>query len=124
MKLLVPRQLGAGALPPLVVIFRRAVRLGDRAVLVPAEVHPPDEALLSPDIHLQVRWPDPELSEPDPGDALKRRLRAAVGEAEHLAGANDPWPLPALLEDDREFDLDHNVAVQRGVRGHHTLHEP
>ncbi len=124
MKLLVPRQLSAGALPTLVVVLHRAVRLGDRAVRVPAEVRPPDEALLPPDIHLQVRWPDPELSEPDPGHALQRRLRPAVGEAEHLARADDPGPLPALLQDDREFHLDHHVTAQCGVRGDHSLDEP
>jgi hypothetical protein len=123
-ELLVPRQLCASALPPLVVVFHRAVRLGDRAVLVPAEIRPPDEALPSPDIHLQVGRPDPELCESDPCDALQRRLRTAVSELEHLARANDSGPLPAPLEDDRELHLDRDVAVQRRVRGNHARHEP
>jgi hypothetical protein len=123
-ELLVSRQLGAGALAPLVVVLHRPVCLTNRAVLVPAEVHSPDEAMLPPDVHLQVRWPDPVLGEPDPGDALQRRLRPAVGEAEHLARANDPRPLPAVLKDDREFHLDHDVAVQHRVRGHDSRHEP
>jgi hypothetical protein len=122
MELLVPGQLGAGDFAPLFVIFHRAVCLGDRPVPVPAEVHSPDEALLSPDIHLQVRRLDPELGEPDPGDTLERRLRPAVSEAEHLPRANDARPLPALLQDDGEFHLDHDVAVQRGVRGNDSLY--
>jgi hypothetical protein len=122
-ELLVPRQLGASALTPLIVILHRTVRLGDRPVSVPAEVRPADEAMPSTDVHLQIRRRDPELSEPDPGDALQRRLRAPVGEIEHLARANDPGPLPALLKDDRELHLDHDVAVQHGVRGHDTRHK-
>src|SRR3984957_21173353 len=124
MQLLVPCQLGASALAPLIVVLHRAVCLTNRAVFMPAEVHSPDEAMLSPDIHLQVRRPDPELGEPDTCDALQRRLRPAVGEAEHLARANDPRPLPALLKDDREFHLDYDVAVQHRVRGNDSLHDP
>ena len=114
-------QLGPG--PGRSLILERPVGLTDRPVTPPEEVHPADDLIVIADPDLQVRRRETGLVERGPAEGLQHRLRSAIAEGGHLAGALQARPPRALRDDCGKLALRRQSRVQGRVSHGHPLGE-
>lgn len=104
-------------------VLKRAVRLSDRAVFTPEEVHSCDRPVLAPDPDLKLgRW-QAAFVEGHPRDRLERRLGQIGAEADDTPGPVHAWPVSARGNNASQLGLGRPASVQGRVGNDHTRTE-